>query len=666
MINVTKVPARQKLSLTAATADALRAAGALIVDDRRRRSFFFDGRFLTARDLTREQTYFLTRQSDLGRAGGVGVVTGLTVAAGTTATTIALRAGHGVTPGGELVVVPGDLELDLARIAEIERLDAAFGLASIPRPSARSRTGLYVLALRPVEFTANPIASYPTTFGGARTIEDGDIVEAVAVTLIPYPEQTSHVELDEGRARAAREIFSSDGVRGVPVDALPLAMIALDHGIVQWVDMFLVRREVGASPLDVVGVGAQRRALREAYLLQYQEHLSDVLSRPGAARRFAASEHFFSLPPAGPMPAAAIDAASFTQIFFPPEIDVSLAAIPEDELAPLVEESLMLPPIDLTLSGDDLAWTSVLVLVPVPRDVLRRTAGAPVGSGIRLPAPSGGGGTRRGGVGSIGTIPGRFNLRPELRGGGRGTGDIVVNLDALRGALDLIDVAKLGALLGPNSISVGSSLAEPAWRDLLSRVDPLWYVRRRNLPYKAEVVGQGLDAPVINVDREGPVLARLSAAGLDGEYQEIKANAPADVLAEVLLMLSTVSPTPRVLLLAGAAHAVRAAMGKDALTHGMVVDVAARFTDPDRGGGLARLEDAFPDARTQPWALAIARATYAKEAARATDVVLDLDALAARRADLKPLIDALQGLPQPPQPEAVAALVGAELKKGAP
>jgi hypothetical protein len=37
------------------------SAGTIIIDNRRRRPLYFDGRFLAARDLTREQNYFLSR-----------------------------------------------------------------------------------------------------------------------------------------------------------------------------------------------------------------------------------------------------------------------------------------------------------------------------------------------------------------------------------------------------------------------------------------------------------------------------------------------------------------------------------------------------------------------------------------------------------------------------
>ena len=41
----------------------LTASGALVLDSRRRRPLYFDGRFLAARDLAREQDYFLDRKS---------------------------------------------------------------------------------------------------------------------------------------------------------------------------------------------------------------------------------------------------------------------------------------------------------------------------------------------------------------------------------------------------------------------------------------------------------------------------------------------------------------------------------------------------------------------------------------------------------------------------
>src|SRR5215467_2645606 len=76
-------------------AATLKANGALVIDERRTRTRYFDGRFLAAKDETRDQNYFLTRLADLGRAGGTGVVSGLFVQQASP-TIIVIHSGQGV------------------------------------------------------------------------------------------------------------------------------------------------------------------------------------------------------------------------------------------------------------------------------------------------------------------------------------------------------------------------------------------------------------------------------------------------------------------------------------------------------------------------------------------------------------------------------------------
>ncbi|MBC8009093.1 MAG: hypothetical protein H7067_03235, partial [Burkholderiales bacterium] len=56
-----------------------RTSAGVVADTRRTRPRFFDGKFLTAADLMQEQNYLLTRQADLARTLGFGVVSGLRV-----------------------------------------------------------------------------------------------------------------------------------------------------------------------------------------------------------------------------------------------------------------------------------------------------------------------------------------------------------------------------------------------------------------------------------------------------------------------------------------------------------------------------------------------------------------------------------------------------------
>ena len=314
-IQLTQGAAREQIA--AADVAALRTSGVLIEDPRRERPRWFDGRFLAARDLIRDQQYFLTREADLGRAAGSGVANGLFVTPGSDAAHPAGSAGHGITPAGELVLLPDTLTITLTDIPVAEQLSARFGLGRIPNPPLRSRTGLFVLALRPVEFTANPIGAYPTSLTGQRTVEDGDVIEATAMVLVPWQDDGADDALEARRGRAARTIFRRRQ-RGVSANVLPLAMIALQSNTIVWIDEAMVRRELGADRGDLPGLGFAPRALRVAHLLQHQSHLADVVApdeRPAPSLQPPSSRR--CRPRARCRPASSIPATSRRATFRP-------------------------------------------------------------------------------------------------------------------------------------------------------------------------------------------------------------------------------------------------------------------------------------------------------------------------------------------------------------
>lgn len=367
------------------TQDQVQAAqnnGSLSIDNQRTRPYWFDGRFLAARDLQREQDYFLQRQADLGQAAGFGVIHGLTVQLPPTnaADTVIIRSGMGVTPAGELVLLPSDLTIHLSDLPDEQNLDVQFNLASFPNPPARTRSGLYVLALRPVEFTANPIASYPTNIQGARTTHDGDIVEATAVSLVPYPSPVSWTAASGNdaatqRASLARQIFLAGNATQLSDAILPLAMINLTRGVITWLDPYLVRRDTGPE-YSGLRLGLTDPAAQRAFLMQYDSQLQETVSSritSGVSASFAAADYFQALPPAGRFPLASISVTgtstsqTFAQAFFPQQLDIRLSVIPVDEIPALVEDGMSLPPIDLTLPANSYADLSVFALIPVPR-----------------------------------------------------------------------------------------------------------------------------------------------------------------------------------------------------------------------------------------------------------------------------------------------------------
>jgi len=568
---------------------SLRNAGVLVEDDRRQRPRWFDGRFLAARDLIREQQYFLTREADLGQAAGSGVAEGLAIREGAEPQSLVIGAGHGITPAGELVLLASDLTVRLADIPRAEQYTAKFGLGKLPRTPLRSRTGLFVLALRPVEFTANPIGAYPTSMTGQRTVEDGDVIEATAVVLVPWQDDGATDALDARRGRAARAIFVDGTDRGVSANVLPLAMIALSNNTLAWLDAPMVRRELGADRADLPGLGFAPHALRLAHLLQHQGHVADVIQTANG-RSFAAASYFPALPPAGPLPPGAINPADFTQGYFPAELAVEFAIIPEDELPALVEESLALPGIDLTAASETLASTSVLFLAPVPRNEWRAVV-ARLTTMTRAVVPA------------------------------------APNLVAARKPLEILQRLRLPrpiiAALDPTSPS------DAEWQRL-AQLPSLWYVRRRNIAYREQLAGaavrfagtETLNAPLVN---------RLSLLGLSTNFNNILERATPAAQLEVQNLLAS----PRFV---DSPSLTAAALGElsrtTTLDQAGALKAAATLTATNVGSGFTKIDTATNVASAPAALQAIANASDWKEldGAAASASVANLPSIASTLA----------------------------------
>jgi hypothetical protein len=376
----------KRITLSQAQVLAGQNNGSLVIDSQRTRPYWFDGRFLAARDLQREQNYFLKRQSDLGKAAGFSVIHGLQTdmpsanSGDADGETVIIRAGQGLTPAGDLVMLANDITIHLSDLPDEQNLDAQFNLSNIPNSPARTRTGAFVLGLRPVEFTANPIASYPTSIQGTRTTHDGDIVEATAISLVPYPNPISWTggnsnDAAQTRAALARQIFLNVNPAQLPNSMLPLAMIYLQRDVIAWVDPYLVRRDSGPE-YNGLRLGLSDPSTQQAFLRQYDSMLQETVSTrlaSGASLNFAASTYFNALPSGGRFPLASLGisvqstAQTFTQAFFPQQLDVRLSIVPTDEIQALIGDSMSLPPIDLTLPANAYANLAVFALIPVAR-----------------------------------------------------------------------------------------------------------------------------------------------------------------------------------------------------------------------------------------------------------------------------------------------------------
>lgn len=477
--------------LDEADARELQRRGVLAMDPERALPRWFDGRYLAARDLTREQNYFLSRQSALGKSIGRGVVEGLEVDidGGATAerSRITIGAGQGIAFDGAHLILPNDLSVNLADIAVQDSINARLGLSANPGAPIRARTGLFVLSLRAVEYTANETTAFPTTVTGERTTHKGDRIEAVAVTLTPYSPVDVPFDSAEARAMAEKRIFQNEEETGLPGYALPLAMLSLRTGVIEWVDVHLVRRELVASKRNLLGLGLARDQLRLAHFHQYRAALADVVAdyrNQGQPPRFNADQHFRLLPPAGPIPAAAVNPVAQTQSFFPGEIEVELSIIPEDELPALIDDSFELPPIDLDRPIEERDSLSVMILAPLPRNVLRSQI-AELGKLTRPLKPN-----ARLGSGPLKPIDKLGNIRIALADAGA----------SRQVAVEPVTEAWAGVIRLLASFGTAGDGTTPM----------LWYVRRRTLAENANLesalaaVGHAGDGEITDPDAPVP------------------------------------------------------------------------------------------------------------------------------------------------------------------
>ena len=138
-------------------------------------------------------------------------------------------------------------------------------------------------------------------------------------------------------------------------------------------------------------------------------------------------------------------------------MDVDLSVVPDDELAALVEESVNLPPIDLTASVEERENIAVMMLAPLPRSDFYRLGKAlsPIERTVKPAASHGVGKTRP----------------IEVLGGMK------------------LSLARLDRI----SRAPATTTSQAAWAEALGQASTLWYARRRNVSYSRDYVGVWTD-----------------------------------------------------------------------------------------------------------------------------------------------------------------------------
>jgi hypothetical protein len=340
------------------------------------RTHYFDGRLLTAADLTREQLYLDQRLREVGRGLGAGVVRGLEVAL--VGGRISIEPGLAITAAGRVLEVRAPLPVDVNDRARIAlQNDGRF--ANLPH-------GLFALLLAYAERPQGVAEVFPRDLAERTTRHDVD-EEGVQAWLwslpVPLP-ATGQFTLRAGLMRLA--VQGALDAFGLPEDAVALGVLAISDNAPRWLDQTLLRH----APRRFPGPADRQADLKR----QYEALLADVLAaRLPLAGDFAATDYFRVLPPTGRAPKAAFDPVTGRQRFFPEHFLVSVAPIRQADLDLVQQESLRLPPIDLARDEP----VDLVVLAPLPDQTFGRlTAGllreppadpalAPAAPPVRLP-----------------------------------------------------------------------------------------------------------------------------------------------------------------------------------------------------------------------------------------------------------------------------------------
>lgn len=319
------------------------------IDPRLTRSHYFDGRLLTAEDLTRDQIYLDQRLRELGRVLGSGVIGGLQLSFDRFTGLLTLEPGLAMTPAGRVLELGSRLIVNLRDRALISGLnDGKF---------SNLNRGLYAVVLRYVDVGTDIAEVFPKDLSAKRGFQYAMITESVQMGLVPLPIPLPQQSPLQIRARLMRELLGDDQLHGLlPEDAVALGLVAIQEGAPQWLDVQLLRHPLRAEP----GIDSLQSDLSR----QYEALLADILVNRrsgGLTGDFHASDYFSLLPPVGNLPKEAVDPVNGRQGYFPENYQVAIAPLRQSDVELLRAESLALPPIDLS-NGEPV---DIVVLVPL-------------------------------------------------------------------------------------------------------------------------------------------------------------------------------------------------------------------------------------------------------------------------------------------------------------
>jgi hypothetical protein len=346
---------------------------------------FFNGRLLSAEDLTVEQAANREAQRRIGLASGEGIAFGLEVSTAKDSTAdapvLAVNPGLAVTRSGYTLGFSQETNVSLVRPAAGSTSGGQIGFEAC-RPVQTgvfvSGEGGYLLTLAPVSGRQG-LAPVSGLGNGAATCNSNYIVEGVQFRLIPVDVPPDILSADGPlRNKLAYGCFGVTQSNTYIVD--PLGQVASGYGLldalrpgvltdcdvplaiivwtaadgIKFVDNWSVRRRrtsVAPTPRWEYFIGDRTLAEAEARFLQFQEHIDAITKEGTGAISFNATDRFDFLPPVGVIPIAGDASAGWIDwgSFFGGRGSNDVAALDASVLRPLLNDSFYHEPINLAL-----------------------------------------------------------------------------------------------------------------------------------------------------------------------------------------------------------------------------------------------------------------------------------------------------------------------------
>ncbi|HEX7831709.1 MAG TPA: hypothetical protein VF787_18790 [Thermoanaerobaculia bacterium] len=342
---------------------------------------FFNGRLVSANDMTDEQTAHRASHQLLGRITGDGVASGLEVAQsdfGSTANApmLTVKQGVAVNRRGEVLVLPADTEVRLVR-PKVATSSAAPNVVFHTCTPPQETPPLVDAAVYLLTICSSRSGEGTTPFGGLSGVQSRCnmrwVVDSVEFRLVQV-NLANDLRNDTNRLRnriayacfgtAARfqygdDPFGSAHLRATLLDALrreqitdcdvPLAILQWKTTGITFIDLWSVRRSVAFGASDAASLAYSDRAtsLAEAMQKQFAEQLDELRLRNDASLTQARNVFRF-LPPAGFLPVSNGGTIRFeAETFFSGKAHNKPLYIEAADVEAILRESVHYPPVDL-------------------------------------------------------------------------------------------------------------------------------------------------------------------------------------------------------------------------------------------------------------------------------------------------------------------------------